>query len=225
MLDPEAQKLWEKYLSAEKDRIGYVTMSALDRFIEALLRHDQATWHAWACDLAVQVSDQRVDLPIRLPLFRRVLLPALSDGVLEGVSGCARALAYFEPLLLKSDEVSLPDPLRSAVGLLRAAVRSDPADQLARKRLVKRWESYLEETLHELPDGVLCRHGWATPEECEELLDLLQEFRSHVAVLGLEEQFADLLADCDLHFNSYREYLTHGQSHESYERFLEARPG
>lgn len=49
---------------------------------------------------------------------------------------------------------------------------------------------------------------------------------SHVAVLHQEERYADLIADCALHFNGYREYLAQGRAGETYESFLEARaPG
>ena len=223
MLDPETQKLWESYLTAEKDRIRDVTMPALDRFIDSLLRLDPAVWQDWARNLAAQVSDEGSDIPVRFPLFRRVLLPALADGVLRDVPGCARSLAHFESHLVNTQDVPLPEHLHSAVGLLQAAVRSDPGDRLARSRLVERWGNYLDYTLHELPDGVLYGHNGATPEQCGELLELLRDFRSHVAVLNREEEFAELIADCDLHFNSYREYLARRQPDESYESFLETR--
>jgi len=224
-IDSGTQKLWEEYLAAEKDRIRDVTIRALDRFLAALLRHDPATWQAWARDLAAQVSEGISDVPVRFPLFRRALLPALSEGVHQGVPGCARSLAHFESHLVNTKEVALPPNLRSAVGLLRAAVELDPADRLARQRLVERWASYLDYTLHELPAGVLYGHDGATPEQCGQLLELLEEFRAHVAVLDQEETFADLIADCSLHFNSYREYLALGPSSGSYERFLETRAG
>lgn len=223
MLDTETQKLWDDYLAAEKDRIRGVTMPALDRFIEAVLQLDPAVWKAWARDFAAQVSDEGSDAPVRFPLFRRVLLPALAEGVLQDVPGCARSLAHFESHLVNTQDVPLPEHLRSAVGLLQAAVRCDPNDRLARSRLVGRWSNYLEYTLHELPDGVLYGHNGATPEQCGELLALLQDFRGHVAVLNQEERFADLIADCTLHFNSYREYLAQRQPGETYESFLEAR--
>lgn len=224
MLDPETQKLWDSYLTAEKDRIRDVTMPALDRFIDAVLRLDPAVWQAWARDLAARISDEGCDVPVRFPLFRRVLLPALAEGVLQDVPGCARSLARFESHLVNTKDVPLPDHLRSAVGLLQAAVRCDPADRLARSRLVHRWANYLEYTLHELPDAVLYGHDGATQEQCGELLELLRDFRSHVAVLNQEEKFADLIAECDLHFNGYREYLARKQPGETYESFLTSLP-
>ena len=165
MLVAEARQLWFDYLDAEKERIRHLTMPALDRFIESLLRHDMEVWHAWARDLARQISDEGAEIPVRFPLFRRVLLPALADGVTRELPGCARWLAEFESLLVNSDATMLPDHLQSSIGLLREAVRVDAADQLARRRLVNRWSSYLDYTLHELPAGVLYGQNGATAEE------------------------------------------------------------
>ena len=223
MLTPEAQRLWDEYLAAEKDRIRSMTMPALDRFIESLLRHEPEVWHAWARDVARQVADGKAEIPVRFPLFRQVLLPALSDGVKRELPGCARWLAEFESLLVNSQWGALPDRLQSAIGLLREAIRVDPADQLARQRLVNRWASYLDYTLHELPTGVLYARDGATAEECGELLELLDEFRGHVQTLGETEKFAELISECDLHFRSYRDYLLQGRPEGSYELYLERR--
>lgn len=221
MLTPEIQQLWDEYLAAEKDRIRAVTMPTLDRFIESLLRHELEVWQTWARDLARQVSDDRLEIPVRFPLFRQILLPALSDGVKRELPGCARWLAQFESLLVNAQWEGLPDHLQSAVGLLREAIRVDPDDQLARRRLVKRWESYLDYTLHELPGGVLYAQNGATTEQCGELLELLDEFRGHAQLIGEEEKFAELISDCNFHFRNYREYLLQERPGGSYEGFLE----
>ncbi|HEX6899711.1 MAG TPA: hypothetical protein VF789_08360 [Thermoanaerobaculia bacterium] len=220
MLKAQTHQLWLDYLAAEKDRIRSLTMPALDHFIESLLQHEAEVWHAWALDLARQVSDERAEIPVRFPLFRQVLLPTLADGVRRELPGCARWLAEFESLLVNSDAGVLPDHLQSSVGLLREAIRVDAADSLARRRLVSRWSSYLDYTLHELPDGVLYGQNGATAEQCGELLELLDEFRGHVRSIGETEKFAELISECDFHFRSYREYLLQERPGGSYEEFL-----
>lgn len=225
MLTAETHQLWLDYLAAEKERIRSVTMPTLDRFIESLLRHETEVWHAWARDLARQISDEQAETPVRFPLFRQVLLPALADGMKRELPGCARWLAQFESLLVNSDAGALPDRLQSSVGLLREALRVDAADQVARRRLVSRWSSYLDYTLHELPAGVLYGQNGATAEQCGELLELLAEFSGHVQALGETEKFAELISECDFHFRSYREYLLQSRPGGSYERFLESLEG
>lgn len=220
MLESTTEKLWQQYLDAEKKQIRRVLLPALERFIDALLEEEEVIWHRWAFDLSAQVSDAGIDVPIRYPLIERVLRPALTDGVLRGIPGCVRWLSRFGP---SPHDVRFPEHLRTTVGLLQEAIRIDPADQIARERLVQLWASTLEYSLHELPAGVLYGHNGATVPECDELLEFLEEFRAHAASLNQPSQFSRLIADCDLHFRSYRDYLVQGRPGCSYEQFLETR--
>ncbi|MGK7311786.1 MAG: hypothetical protein ACN0LA_06055 [Candidatus Longimicrobiales bacterium M2_2A_002] len=223
-LTPELELLWRDYQKAEEDRIRSETLERLDVFISRLLAEPPALWRKWALDLAESISDAGNELIIRFPLFRHVLLPALVEGVTEKRAGCARWLAHFEQLLLKSDASPLPSELRTAHGLLQEALRVDSNDKLARQRLVERHARYLDYTLHELPAGVLYGHDGATAEECVELQAFLSEFRTHLEFLGLIERYQDLLAACEFHFTAYHRYLVAGTG-DSYENFLKPRPG
>jgi hypothetical protein len=222
MLEPETLKLWQVYLDAEKDRIQYVTMPALEKFIDALLGEDQQIWQNWVQDLAIQISDQKSEVIVRLPLFRRVIFPALIEGISREIPGCARALAELRLIPYKTQENQLPEHLQTSEALLQEALRQDPTDQLARVRLIRSWASKLEYAVHELPDGILFGQEFATLEECHKLLDLLEEFKTHVNMLHQNEQFSDLITECELHFRSYRDYLLHGWTEGSYEHYFEA---
>jgi hypothetical protein len=148
-------ELWQEYLAAETDRIRPIMMAALNRLIDELLALPEPEWHDWAKRLAASLADGRADVPTRMPLFRRVLLPALAAGVFEEEPGCARWLAHHKVLLAHADLSPLPNHLRTPDALLREAVRVDPSDGRARRCLVDGRASYLEYTLHELPAGVL----------------------------------------------------------------------
>lgn len=220
MLNAQAERLWQEYLTAEKNGLRAVTLKALDRFIEALQGLPRSDWKTWALGLAEEVSDRGSAVPIRSPLFRRVVLPALVEGVLAGERGCARWLASFERDLLKCRETGLPAELETAPRLLREALRTDPADDLARRRLVDRNASYLNYTLHELPLGVLYGYDGATVEQCGELLDFLAEFREHVVRTGQEERFRALIDQCDYHFHAYANYLRQDNREGGYKAYL-----
>jgi hypothetical protein len=222
-LPPDVEALWVEYQDAEKDRIRGLTMDRLETFIDRLLAEPSNVWRPWALELAASVADRGSDLQVRFPLFRRVLLPALAKGVTSHEAGCARWLARFESLLYHSDQSALPEELRTAVALLREAVRLDADDALARRRLVERHASYLDYTLHELPDEVLYGQDGATPEQCDDLLGLLTEFEIHVEILGDQEKYAHLMDECRSHYNSYRDYLLAGRPYGSYEQFLAQR--
>ena len=118
MLDARLKDLWDSYLAAEHDRIRAVMMPALDRFLDALLESPPDIWKSWAKRIAADISDRSVDTPMRFPLFRRAVLPALAEGVLGQEPGCARWLASFESLLVNSADPLLPPELRTCVALL-----------------------------------------------------------------------------------------------------------
>jgi hypothetical protein len=200
-----------------------VVLDALDRLICALMEGPEGEWHAWAKRLAAAVSDGGVQIPIRMPLFRRVLLPALAAGVLRAEPGCARWLAWHEPLLGQSDLSLLPESMRAAEGLLREALRVDASDATARRRLVEKEAWYFEYTLHELPAGVLYGHDAATSEECDKLTRRLDEFCGHVRVLDAEARYGELIRECRYHYRAYADYLRAGRAKESYAAFLARR--
>lgn len=220
MIGSTIESLWQQYLEAEKKQNRLVSLPAQDRFIDALLSEDQATWHSWAYELAAKIWDAKVDIPIRYPLITRVLLPALNEGALNGVPGCLRWLAVCGRG--SQLDARLPEHLRTPVGLLKEAIRVDPNDRLARERLLEIWAPTFEYSLHELPAGVLYGHNGATIPECDELLEFLDEFRSYAAGLEQPSRYASLIADCDRHFRSYREYLIEGRL-GSYEQFCDQR--
>jgi hypothetical protein len=224
MMDASIEALWSDYLAAERDRIRDVMMPALDRFIDKLLEQPAPEWREWARGTAASVSDDNASaVPVRFPLFRRVLLPVLVDGVLKAEPGCARWLASFESLLVNTRETGLPESQSTTVGLLEEALRVDPGDELARRRLVDRRASYMEYTLHEVPSGVLYGTDGASAEQCQELLLLLERFKEDVAITGQGERFAELIAECDLHYRSYADYLRAGPPYGGYEEFLARR--
>lgn len=218
-LSPESERRWSAYLAAERDHVRTVVMSALDAFLEALLVEPPAVWRGWAKDLARQVADDEADLPVRFPLFRRALVPALVEGIAAREPGPARWLASFEQLLFHTPG-ALPEALCSSDALLREALRVDPHDQRARRKLVESIAQYLDYTLHELPAGVLWGHNGATAERCVDLQERLAEFREHATEIGETTRYAQLIADCDLHFRKYRAYLLAGRPGGSYETFL-----
>jgi hypothetical protein len=223
MLPDEVTNLWNDYLRAEEDRIRAIVTERLARFIDRLLQEDTPVWQAWALDTAASAADEGADIQVRFPLFERVLLPALADGVARGAPGCARWLAHFGHLLHHAGVSVLPAHLRTTHGLLQEAVRLDAADLVARRRLVEQQASYLEYTLHELPSGVLYGHDGASVAECDDLLQQLADFREHVAVLRETDRHAALIEECAEHYGAYRDYLQRDRPDGSYARFFERR--
>jgi hypothetical protein len=201
--------------------------ATLDDFVDALETEGRDAVDQWALDLAKRVVDFEEPIPVRFPLFRRVLAPVLVRGVRERKVGCARWLAHFvQDLGQAGREVTdLPEELRTAEGLLQEALRVESTDVKARRQLVERLARYLAYTLHELPAGVLYGHDGATVEECGLLLSSLDDFRRHLDVLGERARHGDLIIKCEYHFETYRRYLSTRRVGQSYAHFLDSERG
>ena len=226
MTDAETSRLWRAYREAEKEGVKETRTASLERLVSWVEKRPEKEKTAWALDVARQVVDDRAEIPIRFPLFRRVLLPALIDGIFAKRPGCARWLSGFQSLLIHSEKEAarLPEDLRNPVDLLREALRVDPADERARRLLIHHRADYLEYTLHELPAGVLCGTDGSTTDECGDLLELLAEFKAEIAKAGRTEEFAELVQQCGYHYEAYRRYLRAGCPGGSYEAFLGSNP-
>jgi hypothetical protein len=221
------QRRWDEYLAAESGGAREEKLLALDQFIEELLQLPEEAWKRWALALSADIVDHNQSVPVRGALFERVLFPALADGMDARSPGCARWLAGFPQHLYHcaACRARLGTEGSSTWALLHAAVAQDPDDQGARRRLIKLTANHLDYTLHELPAGVLYGVDGATIAQCDKLLAELDEFRSLIAIEGRATEYAELVADCDLHFNAYKQYLLERPSQQSYSQYLEQRGG
>jgi hypothetical protein len=226
-LSDPLQRRWESYLATESRGTREAKLRTLNKFVEELRQLPEAAWKRWALDLAARIVEDGADIPVRRPLFERVLFPALVEALDAQSPGSARRLAGLSQHLYRCPAcMERLGPARSSEwALLQAAVTQDPADSRSRQRLIHVIANHLRYTLHELPAGVLSGTDGATVEQCDELLVELNKFRSLVAADGRTADYAPLVTECDHHFSSYKQYLLERPKHESYSGFLEARGG
>jgi hypothetical protein len=225
MVSSSVREVWLRYLDAERDHIRTRYLPLLDEFIDGLLAEGSGAAHDWALALVQSIVDDGIDIPVRFPLFRRVLFPALSEAIVAGNPGATRWLAHFSNLMFHIDLSSLPEALRNRFGLLQEALRVDANDVTARRALVREQEYVLDYAIHEVPAGVLDGTDGATVEGCTQLLEMLADFKRNVEILGVQDELVDLIDACDLHLNAYRDYLITPGEHQSYEAFLDDRSG
>ena len=226
-LSDSLRRRWENYLATENSGTREAKLRTLNEFVEELLRSPEATWKRWALDLAARVVDERADVPVRRPLFERVLFPALAEALDARVPGSARWLAGLSQHLhrCRACMERLGHDRSSEWALLRAAAAQDPADGLSRRQLVRLIADHLRYTLHELPAGVLYGVDGATVDQCDELLAELEEFRALVAMEGQSHDYGQLMSEWGHHFRAYKRYLLERPAHQSYPRFLEEHGG
>lgn len=222
MTSSKIERAWAAYAAAEDDRIRPTSLARLSELIEALSSVPESERNAWARHLARQLEAKELKTPIRMPLFRKVLFPALLAGLKSGTPDCARWLAGFSHLLCQSVDCQnqLQPGQRGEIGLLNAALRLNPNDELARSAQIKAIRQQLEYSIHEVPAGVLWDHNGATIEQCGELLDEVLELERLVLAHGTGAEHSALISECKLHYEAYPRYLARRSEFSSYAEFL-----
>jgi len=190
-MNPELQQAWTEYLAMEERGQRRALLAALESFVAQLEAAPTRGKTEFAFELAAEVVDRRSGIPIRHPLFGRIIGPRLVAGIEEELPGCARWLAglshslcKFPTLLKKLGEDA------SEIALLTQALRHDPTDAASRARLIDAEANYLRYTLHELPVGVLFDGNGASVEECDELVETLSRFEGLVEDAGVLKDHA-----------------------------------
>jgi hypothetical protein len=222
VLSKELQALWDEYLSHEHQHVRPEMLESLGRFIEEFQRLPIAERFSWARSIAEGILDRKAQIPVRMPLFRQVIFPALLSGYRDALPGCARWLAGFPHLLCRAPEClqQLGMAERGRVQLLRTALKQDPNDRLAIRILIEALASEFEYALHEVPAGVLYDSRGATAEQCGELLRETHEFYGHVVGENMLDEYRELIDDCRLHFAAYAKYQNNRDRFKNYQEYL-----
>ena len=221
-LPPNIIVKWDAYLAEERTGVRSVALTQLESFITELLLRPATEWHPWAIEIATEVVDNGIDLPVRMPLFRSVLFPALHAELVAGSASAARWLAGFSQLLYHSQNCrnELAPELQSEHGLILEAVRRDPTDSRAKHRLRAILQSRFDYSLHELPTGVLYGHNGATVEQCAEMIKELADYTKLCDDIGATETDTELIEEASFHLSAYQMYLLQRDSYANYPDYL-----
>lgn len=221
-LPSDIVKQWDAYLAEERSGVRSVALAQLDAFIESLKRQSQSDWQNWAVELGEAIVDCHHDIPVRMPLFRSVIFPALHSHLIGGSGSAARILAGFSHLLCQSPECRalLPPPLQTEHGLILEAERRDASDLRSKHRLRAILRDRFNYSLHELPSGILYGQNGASVEQWAELLDELTGYASLCAEIGAEDADREIIDAASSYIPAYRDYLLHRESCESFSAYL-----
>ena len=212
-------ELWNAYLETENLYLRSERNAALDRFLDSFTQLPDSTQYEWALQFVADPTLQ--NFKMRMPLFRRALLPHIAVAVENRVAGCARWLSKHAILVFKCREIvnDLSGDFTEQ-GLLLTALDQDASDDESRVRLVDLMSSHMEYTLHELPWGVLYGHDCATPSQCGEMLNELDDFIAHTDRLGCTSDYAELVSACHFHYDNYARYLADHAGASTYEEYI-----
>ena len=216
------QNLWNAYLEAESRGLRSERNGALERFLDSLTGLPLEAQHNWSLSLASNIVDNGESTPVRMQLFRRAIFPALENAIATRTPGAARWLAGFAQHIYKCGDLRprLVDGSLTEHSLLQTAIEHDPNDTTARRRLLDLLAHRLNYTLHELPNGVLFDYDGASVDQCRKMLGELDDFKHHVEFLGFTDDYADLVAQCHFHYNTYADFLTAPRGASSYADYL-----
>ena len=214
--------LWNAYLEAENRGLRSERNDALERYLESFAELPVASQHEWSLKLASDIVDDGASTPVRMPLFRRAILPALEAAIATRTPNAARWLAGFAQHIYKCGDLKprIVDGSLTEHALLLIAIEHEANDLSARRKLLDLLVRRLDYTLHELPSGVLYGHNGATAEQCREMLNELDDFTHRAEMLGVTNDYSDLVAKCRFHYSTYAEYLTDRRGASCYADYL-----
>jgi hypothetical protein len=221
-LPPNLVNQWNAYLAAERSGVRSLALAQLDAFIESLRRQSDMDWQNWAAELSEAILDGHREIPVRMPLFRSVIFPALHGRLTGGSGSAARILGGFSHLLCQSPECRalLPPPLQTEHGLILEAVRRDASDFRSKHRLRAILRDRFKYSLHELPSGILYGQNGASVEQCAEMMDELKDYAGLCDEIGAEDADREIIAQASSYLPAYRDYLLHLESYDSFAEYI-----
>ena len=182
---------------------------------------------AFAQALAQAASEPSVpEIPIRHPLFDRIVLPVLVDRYDRNEVGSARVLLHFFHQIhggrLCKDVIGERELSQGA--LLERAILQEPGARDLQLQWLDMARGWFEYATHEVPAGVLHGNDGATVAGCDDLLEQVDRFAARAATLGVAEQNQDSIAEWRYHVSGDRAYLLDRRRHGSFEQFLADHP-
>ncbi len=154
---------------------------------------------------------------IRQPFFENVLLPVLQEEVSQNNLRAIKYLIKLEQNLIKF-QIQTKNYELGKRQLIIHGLEISPEDKELLEIYEKDLTNFLRYTIHEIPHGVLYGINGANETECDELIELLNDYKSVCGKLSLDRN--DLIEQCEFHFRRYKIYLQKTAKFRSYEDFL-----
>lgn len=207
-------ELWGQYIIAEKKGLKSQWMMFLDEFINAYFRAGEEERSAWLAQNLQLIAEDKV--PIRHPLFEKIIFPYLFDGCQKQDLACIKQLCHLYPHIYSLNAFRQGGVGLTLDSLLKLGLSLSPDDKELLMIAYGAIKKDLEYSVHELPSGILYAHGADTARL--ELLEDLSDFEEVCLKLGKDETaFINL---CRWHYKHYPIYLSCMQQ-KQFQSYLE----
>jgi hypothetical protein len=175
---------------------------------------DEFSWNE-----IIELTDYltKQNITIQQPLFRNLIYPILSGQVSENNLQAIKTLLRLEKQLLSYQGYSKDTKYLSSI-LLAKGMSIDPDDRELLEISEKIKRDYLHNTNHEIPSGVLFETNGATLNECDELINEVNNYE--IICSKLRRNKSDLISKCKYFYQAYKDYLQDYKSYNGFADFL-----
>lgn len=205
-LPVEPLAIWVRYVSEEHKSVRKLALASLNEFLIHFERLPEPKRFEWAWALLEPEGATARSIPLRMPVFEKIIFPALAAGHSMRDVKSTRWLARLYPKFGHAESCWGQLGCANELELWKAILRVDPQDEEARSQIIEWTVDYIRHTLHELPAGVLYGMNGATEPECSDLLEMTKELRA-LAGPSLPPWLTLLLETAEHHYATYRDYL------------------
>jgi hypothetical protein len=149
--------------------------------------------------------------------FNEVIYPILAPKVEQGDFEAIKLLVMLEQQLLAYQGIKKVYRY-TAIELINIGLQLAPNDRELLQLYELKTRSYLCYTIHEVPIGIIYGNNGATIEDCNDLLQLVNEYEEVCKKLGVDRR--EVIDDCKYYYSLYKEYLKVRRDYEGFEDFL-----
>jgi hypothetical protein len=217
-MDNHSQAFLKEYIELEKYPREHRTRNQLLTQLFARYPGLEQTSFEDLLLLLDQLKDSQVSLC--MPLFTALVYPVLKREIETENPQAMLLLIHHFDLLLKYAIRQKKQPDYSERALIKRYLVAVPDDRHMLRQQLRFLALDLEYALHELPAGVLFGPDAATPDECLELLGMLDEYVDICQKLQIDFS-EDKRRDSAMHFQGYRDYLLHSSLYNSYLDYIQ----
>lgn len=156
--DDNLNNLWVSYQEKKEVGLKKEANKLLNKVVDELRRKDDKLKTDFVKDLLGKVYDEGTGFELQYPLLKQIIFPVLVNEFKKKSMPDVRWLCQIPYIDVESSlEIDrLVNNSNTREELLLLALDLDKGDKIAQELLLKYYINYLDFSIHEIPDGLLC---------------------------------------------------------------------